>query len=123
MIEHTLDTEHSILHVRVTSALEKSDFEELAKQVDPYIERSGNLDGLIIEAPATFPGWKSLGALASHLRFVRDHQKHIRKIALVTDSEVGKVAADLVSHFVSAEIKRFPGSQLEAARRWIGSDS
>ena len=123
MIEHALDTERSLLHVRVTSALEKSDFEALARQVDPYIERSGNLDGLIIEAPATFPGWKSFGALASHLRFVRDHHKHISKIALVTDSEVGRVAADLVAHFVSAEIKRFPASQLETARRWISGDS
>jgi hypothetical protein len=119
MIEHALDTEHSILHIRVESALEKSDFEQLARQVDPYIEKTGNLAGLIIEAPPRFPGWKSFGALASHLRFVRDHHEHIRKIALVTDSEVGKVAADLVSHFVSAEIRRFPASQLDAAGRWI----
>ena len=119
MIEHTLDTQHSILHVHVKSALQKSDFEQLAEQVDPYIEKVGNLAGLLIEVPPTFPGWKSFGALASHIRFVRDHQKHIRKIALVTDSEVGKVAAALGSHLVSAEIKRFPASQLEAARRWI----
>jgi hypothetical protein len=123
MIEHTLDTDCSILHVRVKSALQKSDFEQLARQVDPYIERTGNLAGLILEVPATFPGWNSFGALASHLRFVRDHQKRIRRIALVTDSEVGKVAADLVSHFVSAQIRRFPASQLELAGRWIRDDA
>ncbi|MCC6713678.1 MAG: STAS/SEC14 domain-containing protein, partial [Gammaproteobacteria bacterium] len=29
------------------------------------------------------------------------------------------VAEQLVSHFVSAEIKRFPSGEVEAARQWI----
>jgi hypothetical protein len=76
MIEFTLDTAHSILYVRPSSSLEEGDFEQLAKTVDPYIEKTGDLDGLIIESP-TFPGWKSLGAMMEHFKFVRDHHKHI----------------------------------------------
>ena len=118
MIEHTLDTEHSILFVRPKSALEQGDFEQLAKTVDPYIEETGDLAGLIIDAP-TFPGWKSLGAMANHFRFVRDHQKHIKKIGLVTDSPLGNVAEHLASHFVSAKIRHFSAGELEAAKQWI----
>ena len=118
MIEHTLDTEHSILFVRPKSALEQSDFEQLAKTVDPYIEETGDLAGLIIDAP-TFPGWKSLGAMANHFRFVRDHHKHIKKIGLVTDSPLGNVAEHLASHFVSAKIRHFSAGELEAAKQWI----
>ena len=118
MIEHTLDTAHSILYVRPKSALEQGDFVQLAKTVDPYIEKTGDLAGLIIEAPK-FPGWESLGAMAAHIRFVRDHHKRIRKIGLVTDSAMGNVAQRLASHFVSAEIRHFSSGELEAAKQWV----
>ena len=41
MIEHTLDSAHSILYVRPKSKLEQGDFVQLAKTVDPYIEEKG----------------------------------------------------------------------------------
>ena len=120
MIEHTLDREHSILYLRPTSALEEADFAQLANTVDPYIQETGGLSGLIIET-ASFPGWESLGAMMAHMRFVRDHHKRIKKVALVTDSAMGNVAEQIASHFVSAEIRHFPAGQLEAARRWINN--
>jgi hypothetical protein len=118
MIEHSLDTVHSILYVRPKSALEQGDFEQLAKTVDPYLGETGELAGLIIDAPA-FPGWESLGAMAAHFRFVRDHHKRIKKVGLVTDSALGNVAERLASHFVSAEIRHFSAGELEAAKLWV----
>ena len=118
MIEHTLDSAHSILYVRPSAALAQDDFLELARTVDPFIEETGNLAGLVIVAPA-FPGWESLGAMAAHFRFVRDHHKHIRKIALVTDSALGNAAQHLAAHFVSAEIRHFPSGGLAAAEQWV----
>lgn len=118
MIEHHLDRENAILHVQPKSALKKADFETLAATVDPFLTESGALAGLVIETPS-FPGWESLGAMAAHFRFVRDHHRHIRKVALVTDSALGTVAEKLASHFVSAEIKHFPASGLDAAKQWI----
>jgi hypothetical protein len=118
MIDFDLDTAHSILYVRPRSALAADDFARLARAVDPQIEASGDLAGLIIEVPA-FPGWDSVGAFLAHFRFVRDHHKHIKKVAVVTDSSLGNVAERLASHFVSAEIKHFPAGQLAAAEQWI----
>ena len=118
MIEHTLDTAHSILYVRPKSRLEQADFAQLAAAVDAHIEEKGDLAGLIIEVTA-FPGWESLGAMASHFRFVRDHHMHIKKIGVVTDSPMGNVAEHLASHFVAAEIRHFPAGELEAARQWV----
>jgi len=118
MIEHTLDTTHGLLLVQLKGSLQEGDFAELGKTVDPYIEQTGDLAGLIIEAPS-FPGWESIGAMAAHIRFVRDHHKHIRKVGLVTGSALGKVAEQLASHFVSAEIRHFPVAQLDAAKQWV----
>lgn len=118
MIDYHLDPATAVLTLRPESALQKSDFAELSKAVDPQIEEHGDLNGLIIEAPH-FPGWDSFGAMVTHFRFVRDHQKHVKKIAVVTDSHFGDVAEHLTSHFVSAQIKHFPGGELDQARAWI----
>ena len=120
MIESSLDTAQSILYVRPKSALEQADFMKLAEKVDPFIEASGGLRGLIIEAPA-FPGWESFGALVAHVRFVREHHRRIAKIALVTDSAIGDVAEHLASHFVAAQIKHFCAADMAAAKQWIVS--
>lgn len=118
MIEHTLDKTHGLLFVRIKDSLQEGDFAELANTVDPYIEQAGELAGIIIQAPS-FPGWDSLGAMVGHFRFVRDHHQHIKKVGLVTDSALGKVAAQLASHFVSAEIRHFPVARLDAATHWV----
>ena len=57
-----------------------------------------------------------------HFRFVRDHHRRIKKVAIVTDADLGNLAEALASHFVSAEIRHFPAGQGEAARQWIGQD-
>lgn len=118
MIEHKLDTTNSILYIHPDGELEKEDFATLTSIVNPYIEQHGSLDGLIIDAP-TFPGWDDFAAFSSHLRFVKDHQKHIKKIAVVTNSVLGSIGEHLVSHFVAAEIKHFPVGQVGQAKRWI----
>lgn len=118
MIEHIIDAEHSILYLRPQSALEQDDFVQLAKILDAHVAKHGSLTGLIVES-ATFPGWKSLAAMMSHLRFVSDHQKHIKRIALVTNSGLGTVAEQMAPRFVSGEVRRFPAGQLEAAKQWV----
>ena len=111
MIEHDLDAVHSILYVRPKAALAAEDFAKIASTVDPHIEATGVLAGIVIDAPS-FPGWEGFGALAAHVRFVRDHHRRVRKIAVVTDSALGTVAEHLASHFVSAEIRRFPSGEM-----------
>ena len=118
MLEFTLDAENSILFIRPRSSLSESDFAQLAKTVDPHIAAGGALGGIVIDAPE-FPGWESFGAMAAHFRFVRDHHKNIRRVALVTDSALGTVAESLASVFASAEIKRFRSGDLEAAKEWV----
>jgi len=118
MIEYSLDTTHSVLYLQPKSALEQEDFVKVAKIVDPYIEKTGKLAGIIVELPS-FPGWENFGAMAAHFRFVRDHHKRVKKVGLVTNSFLGNVAELLASHFVSAEIKHFPAGALDAAKQWI----
>lgn len=118
VIDYHLDDLTRILTVQPKSALDKHDFTTLAAAVDPDIDKHGDLNGLIIDAKS-FPGWDGFAAMVTHLRFVRDHHRHVQKIAVVTDSPLGDVAEHLTSHFTSAEIKHFPAGAVEAAQRWI----
>ncbi len=121
MIDYTLDETNSVLHVRPAGPLQKEDFEALSQVVDPFIERNGGLNGLLLEV-AHFPGWTNLAAAIRHFRFVRDHHRKIKKVAIVTDSLLGEAAEHITSHFVAATIKHFPFGHLDEARTWVASN-
>ena len=110
MIEFELLRDRSILLITPSAPLEKEDFEQLAKEVDPFIASKGKLVGLMIHTQL-FPGWESFGAFVSHLKFVSDHHRQIERIAAVTNSGFLKIMPRIASHFVQAEIKRFDFSE------------
>jgi hypothetical protein len=110
MIHHQLDETESILIVAPQGPLAADDFGALAAEVDHFIERKGGLEGLMLEAPA-FPGWEGFGGLTAHLRFVRDHHRLIRRVAVVSDSPVLSQLPQLASHWFAAGVRRFPQTQ------------
>jgi hypothetical protein len=120
MIQHEPLREQRILILRPETALRSEDFAMLASVVDPFIEDGGNLRGLMIEAPS-FPGWESLAAMLSHLRFVRDHHRHIERVAVVSDRPMLTLAPKIAGHFVSAELWAFGTSDRAAALAWLGA--
>jgi len=117
MLSIKLDEENGIAVLEPGGRLSREDFEAAAKQVDSYIEKSGPLNGLVIHSER-FPGWDSFAALSSHLRFVKEHHKKISRVAFASDSPLGHLAETVGRHFVNAEIKAFPFSDLEKAEAW-----
>ena len=118
MLNIQVDTEAAIAILEPKGTLGKSDFESAAAQIDPFIEEAGGLAGLVILVEH-FPGWDSFGALASHLKFVKEHHRKIKRIAFVTNSAIGKMAERLADHFVDADVKLFDFDLLEEAKAWI----
>jgi len=118
MLHIELDKKSGIVILSPDSALSEGDFKKVSAVIDPYLEETGKLQGLIIYT-RSFPGWKSFGAFLGHLNFVREHHKKILHVALVTDSAVGNLGEKLASHFISAEIKHFRFSRLQEAKSWI----
>jgi hypothetical protein len=122
MIDYALDADRGILLVHPDDPLSKEDFATLSSVVDPFLDSHGKLAGLVIDAPS-FPGWTNFAALMAHFRFVHDHHRLIRKVAIVTDSKLGDFAEHLASHFVAAEIKHFPAGDVDTAQQWIHSNA
>lgn len=121
MLEISLDDKSKIVILKPNGALSQDDFKEATKVIDPFIEKAGNINGVIIYTEL-FPGWDSFMALMEHLKFVKEHHKKISSVAFVTDSAVGEFAEGIGNHFVSAEIKNFSFNELEDAKRWILED-
>jgi len=118
VIDAELFREDGILTVFPTGALAERDFTALAGLVDPFIEAHGQLDGLMVVAER-FPGWDSFAALTTHIRFVRNHESVIRRVAVVTDSPLLELLPALARHFIKAEVRRFPFEQRDAAFDWL----
>jgi SpoIIAA-like len=122
MVEHELRQAEGILILRPKGRLEAIDFENLAKEVDSYIEANGKLHGILLDAES-FPGWKDVAALVAHVRFVREHHRKIEKVAVVTDSSFLTVGPKIAAHFVQADVRPFSQSKREIALAWLRGEN
>lgn len=121
MLRFELLRDEGILVLTPEGPLEAADFERLATAVDPLIAERGKLTGVMIYTKS-FPGWENFGALVSHIRFVADHHRNIRRIAAVTDSGVLKILPRLADHFVQAEVRHFDFDKKDEALAWLKAD-
>jgi len=118
MIEAKLLREDGILVVSPVDVLDATDFERLRLLADPYIEEHGELKGLLIDVE-TFPGWEDFSGMLSHLRFVRDYQQRISRIAAVTDNGFLAILPKVADHFSAAEVRHFDYTDRNLALNWL----
>lgn len=118
MLQLDLLEDEGIVTLAPHGPLEEADFERLSNLVDPYIKAKGSLKGLLVDA-ASFPGWDGIGALVSHLKFVMGHHSKVRRVAIVSDSDLLKFAPHVAKHFVAADIRRFQANEKVRALAWL----
>lgn len=116
-ISHRLLPESEVLLVDVEHPLRTEDFDALAQTADSWLRAHDALAGVVIHA-REFPGWENIGSLIRHMRFVRDHHRKVRKIALAADSKAAALVPQLAQHFVQAEVRRFGYDELDDAVAW-----
>ena len=121
MLEFKMIEPGGILRIKPSGVLTAQDFTGLNRFADRHIDRHGDLAGLLIETQS-FPGWDSFAGFAAHLRFIRNHERHIKRIALVTDSPVAQVTEALAAPFMAADIRSFPFEAYESAVQWLRAE-
>lgn len=120
MVGYELVRDKGILIIMPEGPLQSEDFEALGRAVDDYIVSEGALTGVMISAEK-FPGWEDFSGFLSHLRFVRENNRDIDKVAAVTDSAFLSIMPRVVDYFVSADVRHFQYDQREAAMAWLTS--
>ena len=118
MLTFQILEDENILVIEPKGRLTQDDFRDLTKDVDLHLARTGTLDGVLIHA-TEFPGWENTGAMITHLRFVRNHHRLVKKVALASDIMLVTIMPKLVEHFVSAEVKGFAFDEKEEAMAWL----
>ena len=120
MVSYELIRNKGILVIMPEGPLQSEDFKALGQAVDDYIVSEGALTGVMISAEK-FPGWEDLSGFLSHLRFVKENNRDIDKVAAVTDSAFLSIMPRVVDYFISADVRHFPYGKREAAMNWLSS--
>lgn len=118
MIQCELLRDRGILVIAPEGPLEANDFKRVAALVDPWIAENCALKGLMVRAPF-IPDWENFGGLLEHMRFVREHHRHIERVAAVTDSAFLKIAPLIARHFADPEIRVFGSDEDAGAMTWL----
>jgi hypothetical protein len=116
-VTHRLLPEQGVLVVEVTEPLRVQDFDALATTADSWLATHDTLPGVVLHARG-FPGWENVGSLLRHVRFVRDHHRAVRRVAVAVDGPLADLMPRLADHFVRAELRRFRYDELEDAVGW-----
>ncbi len=117
-LKHEFLPDEGILLVTPHGELCAGDFEELAREVDPYLENHDNLQGIVLDGTG-FSGWESFGAFVAHLRFVKEHHTKVARVAIVSDRALFRAMQKIAAHFVAAELKHFPAAAKREAVDWV----
>ena len=56
---------------------------------------------------------------ADDFRFVQDHHRQTRRVAMVSDSTLLTIAPKIAAHFVAAEVRHFDASGRKDALAWF----
>jgi hypothetical protein len=110
------------LEIVIEGRLEKTDYEHFVPLAEKRIQQHGKINLLIhVEAMRGF----SPEALWADLKFDAKHYAHVRRIALVAESEGKRWLATLSKPFTKADVAFFTEADLEKARAWVleGSDT
>jgi hypothetical protein len=107
MLTFELMREKRILIITPAEPLAKADFERLSETVDPFITEYGPLTGLMIVAQS-FPGWQNF-----------DHQRNIKRIAAVTDSNIASLLPRIAEHLIHPDVRQFAYDEKDRARAWL----
>lgn len=114
-----IDVSHDeFVILRPKGALSEQDFVDLADAVDRRINETDRVPNLLISLDG-IPHWDSLGAVTRHFHFVKEHQKIVKKVAVVGDSPLLSLAPEIANAFVAATIRRFPTRKMEDAKAWL----
>lgn len=119
-VEVEVDDDEGLLILRPSQdhGLTEYDFELISEIADNYLADHSNLNGILIIS-RNFPGWQGFSAMMSHMKFVHGHHRKIERIAVLTNSPLGKFADHVADHFVKAEIKSFEYDQYDDALNWL----
>jgi len=114
--------QENVVHIAPQDDLEKKDFERLGEVLTAYINANDKVPSLLIHAH-NMPSWEHFSDLFAHVKFVKQAQKYVPKVAFVSDKKMVSILPKLASFFVKAKIRHFPEAHFDEALAWASQTS
>jgi hypothetical protein len=121
MIDIETKRPENVFVVTPKGSISAEDFKTLGSTIDNYINEHDAVPRLVFRL-SELPHWKDFEAMAAHFQLVKDHQKIIPKVAIVSDSSLLALMRVLVDQFTGARIRRFPEEAFDDAVNWAAME-
>jgi hypothetical protein len=118
MIEYRNNLNNNIVEISIAGKITETDFDRVISQLKVDLEKHGKLR--ILEEVRSFDGIDPI-ALWKDVRFGFAHINDFTHAAVVTDAKWMRTFAEAIGSVLSAEVKAFEESQIEAARKWLAN--
>lgn len=116
MIEYKNNASDNVVELVVAGKLTEADFDQVIVQMTADIEKHGKLR--LLEEIRSFEGM-DLMALWKDAQFGLKHVNDFSHVAVVADAEWMRTIAAAAGNVLSADVKAFDRSSIDAARNWL----
>jgi hypothetical protein len=117
MINIDIKERENIFVLTPDGAIGADDIAAVNEQVNTYINTCDRIPNLVVRA-SSLPHWKDFQALAAHFKFIKNHHKVVKKVAIVSDSSLIWLIRPIVNQFTGAKVRRFPERAFDDAVNW-----
>ena len=97
------------------------DIRTVASTIDTYINEHDAIPSLVLRI-SELPHWRDFEAMGAHFRLVKEHQKIVPKVAMVSDSSLLALLRVLIDQFTGAKVRRFPEDAFDDAVNWAAME-
>lgn len=116
MIVYKNNPDNNIVELTVEGKITEADFDRVVVQIKANLETHGRLR--LLEEICSFEGM-DLITLWKDAQFGLSHIGDFTHVAVVADAEWMRTISTAADHVLSAKVKAFERSQIEAARDWL----
>ncbi|MEO6608436.1 MAG: STAS/SEC14 domain-containing protein, partial [Aestuariivirga sp.] len=121
MIKIEFTQSKKVLMLTLTGTLTVDGIAKIKMTLDEHINQDDNIPNLVLHL-SKMPHWDGFQALKEHLKLVKDHQRLIKKIAIVGGGVAVTVVPYIMDHFIAAKLRHFPERRLEEAKTWAEAE-
>ena len=117
MLNSDIKSHEKIINATSEGHIDSDEIKSFARQVNDYINETDQVPSLVLFVKSVADR-ADFNTLKNHLEFVRDHHAPVRKVAIISYSNLLWLAKSVVDHFVSAKVRRFNEDAIDDAIAW-----
>lgn len=118
MIEYKNNSDNNIVEIIVEGKITEADFDQVVSQMKADIEKHGKLR--MLEEIRSFEGIDPI-TLWKDARFGLAHVNDFTHVAVIVEQAWMRTWSQAVDNVLSAKVKAFEPSQIDAAREWLAN--